>query len=411
MTLASGYGPVGSVAPVRRVAVVGTSLAGLRAIETLRREGFDGRIVAIGAETHLPYDRPPLSKELLAGKAEPDDIALRKQGVDDLDVEWVLGTPATALDAATRTLTLADGSTVEADGIVLATGSTPRRLPNQPDLDGVLMLRTLDDALALRARLAALPRIVVIGAGFIGAEVAATCRERGLDVTVLEALPQPMVRGLGPELGAVIADMHRDHGVDLRTGVQVDAIEGETRVERVRLGDGSTVAADVVVVGVGVAPDTAWLEGSGLALDNGVVCDAACRAAPGIVAAGDITRWPNALFDDELMRLEHWTNATEQGVHAARTLLADSPQPFAPVPFVWSDQYDRKIQTVGLVSADADLHTAHGSYAERQFVSLFGRGGRIVGALGFNRPRQVMQYRRLIAERASWETALELANA
>src|SRR6185436_4293874 len=320
MTLASGYGPVGSVAPVRRVAVVGTSLAGLRAIETLRREGFDGRIVAIGAETHLPYDRPPLSKELLAGKAEPDDIALRKQGVDDLDVDWVLGTPATALDAASRTLTLADGSTVEADGIVLATGSTPRRLPNQPDLDGVLMLRTLDDALALRARLAALPRIVVIGAGFIGAEVAATCRERGLDVTVLEALPQPMVRGLGPELGAVIADMHRDHGVDLRTGVQVDAIEGDTRVDRVRLGDGSTVAADVVVVGVGVAPDTAWLEGSGLALDNGVVCDAACRAAPGIVAAGDITRWPNALFDDELMRLEHWTNATEQGVYAARTL-------------------------------------------------------------------------------------------
>jgi 3-phenylpropionate/trans-cinnamate dioxygenase ferredoxin reductase subunit len=396
---------------VRTVAVVGTSLAGLRAIEALRREGFDGTIVAVGAEPHLPYDRPPLSKELLAGTAEPDDIVLRKQGVDDLDVDWRLGAPAVALDLAAREVTLADGGRVAFDGVVLATGSTPRRLPNQADLDGVVMLRTLDDALALRARLAALPRIVVIGAGFIGAEVAATCRERGLDVTVLEALPQPMVRGLGPELGAVIADMHRDHGVDLRTGVQVDAIEGDTRVERVRLGDGSTVAADVVVVGVGVAPDTAWLEGSGLALDNGVVCDAACRAAPGIVAAGDITRWPNALFDDELMRLEHWTNATEQGVHAARTLLTDSPQPFAPVPFVWSDQYDRKIQTVGLVSADADLHTAHGSYAERQFVSLFGRGGRIVGALGFNRPRQVMQYRRLIAERASWDTALELANA
>jgi 3-phenylpropionate/trans-cinnamate dioxygenase ferredoxin reductase subunit len=411
MTLASGYGPVGSVAVVRRVAVVGTSLAGLRAIETLRREGFDGRIVAIGAETHLPYDRPPLSKELLAGAAEPDDIVLRKQGVDDLDVDWILGTPATALDASERALTLADGSTVEADGIVLATGSKPRRLPGQPDLDGVLMLRTLDDALALRARLDARPRVVVIGAGFIGAEVAATCRERGLDVTLLEALPQPMVRGLGPELGAVIADMHRDHGVDLRTGVQVDAIEGDGRVERVRLGDGSTVDADVVVVGVGVAPDTAWLEGSGLTLDNGVVCDAACRAAPGIVAAGDITRWPNALFDGELMRLEHWTNATEQGVHGAQTLLAGSPQAFAPVPFVWSDQYDRKIQTVGVVSADADLHTAHGSYAERQFVSIFGRNGRIVGALGFNRPRQVMQYRRLIAERASWDAALELAKS
>ncbi len=206
---------------------------------------------------------------------------------------------------------------------MLATGSTPRRLPDQPDLDGVLMLRTLDDALALRARVErGSPQVVVIGAGFIGAEVAATCRGRGLDVTVLEALPQPMVRGLGPELGAVIADMHRDHGVDLRTGVQVEAIEGDGRVERVRLADGSTIDADVVVVGVGVVPETGWLESSGLKLDNGVVCDETCLAAPGVVAAGDITRWPNPLFDGELMRLEHWTNATEQGVHGARRLLA-----------------------------------------------------------------------------------------
>jgi 3-phenylpropionate/trans-cinnamate dioxygenase ferredoxin reductase subunit len=397
---------------VRTVAVVGTSLAGLRAIEALRREGFDGTIIAVGAEPHLPYDRPPLSKELLAGSAEPADIVLRKQGVDDLDVDWRLGSPATALDVAGRAVTLADGGRIAFDGVVLATGSTPRRLPNQPDLDGVVVLRTLDDALALRARLDRSPRVVVIGAGFIGAEVAATCRGRGLDVTMLEALPQPMVRGLGPELGQVIADMHRDHGVDLRTGVQVDAIEGDEGVERVRLGDGSTVDADVVVVGVGVVPATRWLESSGLALDNGVVCDATCLAAPGVVAAGDITRWPNPLFDGELMRLEHWTNATEQGVHCARRLLAGNRgEPFAPVPFVWSDQYDRKIQTVGVVSADADLHTAHGSYAERQFVSIFGRNGRIVGALGFNRPRQVMQYRKLISERASWEAALELANA
>src|SRR5439155_12571698 len=200
-----------------------------------------------------------------------------------------------------KELTLADDSRVAFDALVLATGSTPRRLPDQPDLAGVHVLRTLDDALALRAELDAGPRVVVIGAGFIGAEVAATCRGRGLDVTVLEALAQPMVRGLGPELGAVIADMHRDHGVDLRTSVQVDAIEGRHRVERVRLGDGSTVDADVVVVGVGVMPDTAWLEGSGLTLDNGVVCDATCQAAPGIVAAGDITRWPNPLFDGEIM--------------------------------------------------------------------------------------------------------------
>jgi 3-phenylpropionate/trans-cinnamate dioxygenase ferredoxin reductase subunit len=405
---------------MRTIVVVGTSLAGLRAIETFRREGYDGRIVAIGGETHLPYDRPPLSKELLAGTSEPDDIRLRKQGVDDLDVEWMLGTPATGLDLAAREVTLADDRRVSYDGLVLATGSTPRRLPNQPALatengmQGLFVLRTLDDAMALRAALEAGPKVVVIGAGFIGAEVAATCRGRGLDVTVLEALPQPMVRGLGPELGAVIADMHRDHGVDLRTGVGVEAIEGGTRVERVRLADGEVIAADVVVVGVGVVPNTAWLEGSGLTLENGVVCDETCLAAPNVVAAGDLARFPNRLFDGDLMRLEHWTNATEQGVHAARRLLAGAEGAdlaFAPVPFVWSDQYDRKIQTVGVVSAECELHVAHGSYAERQFVALFGRNGRIVGALGFNRARQVMQYRRLIADRSSWDAALEVANA
>ncbi|HEY5172590.1 MAG TPA: FAD-dependent oxidoreductase [Acidimicrobiia bacterium] len=395
---------------MRTVAIVGTSLAGLRAAETFRREGFDGRIVAIGAEAHLPYDRPPLSKELLRGDWEPDQVVLRKQGVDDLDLDWRLDMRAVALDAAAREIELHDGERVAFDGLVIATGATPRRLPNQPHLAGLFTLRTLDDALALRALLDARPKVVVIGAGFIGAEIAATCRSRGLDVTVLEMLPQPMVRGLGPELGAVLAAIHRDHGVDLRTSVQVDAIEddGAGAVRGVRLGDGSLVAADVVVVGVGVVPETAWLEGSGLAIDNGVVCDQTCSAGPGIVAAGDVARWPNALFDGERMRLEHWTNATEQGVHAARRLLGHE-DPFTPVPFVWSDQYDRKIQTVGRVAAGADVHIAHGTLAERQFVALFGRGGRLLGALGFNRPRLVMQYRRIIAERGSWDDALQLA--
>jgi NADPH-dependent 2,4-dienoyl-CoA reductase/sulfur reductase-like enzyme len=387
------------------------SLAGLRAAETLRREGFDGRIVAIGGESHLPYDRPPLSKELLAGEAEPDQIVLRKQGVDELELEWRLGARAIALDSSAREVELHDGERIAFDGCVIATGATPRRMPNQPDLDGVFVLRELDDALALREMLQARPKVVVIGAGFIGAEVAATCRQRGLDVTLLEMLPQPMVRGLGSELGSVIAAVHRDHGVDLRLGVTVESIDGDGdgQVQSVRLGDGSRVEADVVVVGVGVVPATSWLEGSGLAIDNGVVCDAGCLAAPNIVAAGDVARFPNELFDGQLMRLEHWTNATEQGVHAARRLLGHDDV-FAPVPFVWSDQYDRKIQTVGVVSPDADLHIAHGTLADRQFVALFGKGGRIVGALGFNRARNVMQYRRLISERASWDTALELAN-
>ncbi|HTL85275.1 MAG TPA: FAD/NAD(P)-binding oxidoreductase [Acidimicrobiia bacterium] len=396
---------------MRNVVIVGMSLAGLRAAETLRREGFDGRIVAIGGESHLPYDRPPLSKELLAGEAEPEQIVLRKQGVDDLELDWRLGARGVALDPRACEVELHDGERIGFDGCVIATGATPRRLPNQPNLEGVFVLRELDDALALREMLHARPKVVVIGAGFIGAEVAATCRQRGLDVTLLEMLPQPMVRGLGSELGSVIAAVHRDHGVDLRLGVTVESIDGdgEGQVQSVRLGDGSRVDADVVVVGVGVVPATSWLESSGLAIDNGVVCDPSCLAAPNIVAAGDVARFPNELFDGQLMRLEHWTNATEQGVHAARRLLGHLDA-FAPVPFVWSDQYDRKIQTVGVVSPDADLHVAHGTLADRQFVALFGKGGRIVGALGFNRARNVMQYRRLISERASWETALELAN-
>jgi NADPH-dependent 2,4-dienoyl-CoA reductase/sulfur reductase-like enzyme len=389
---------------------VGTSLAGLRAAETFRREGYDGRIVAIGAEPHLPYDRPPLSKELLRGDWEPEQVLLRKQGVDDLELEWRFEARAVALDVAAREIELHDGERVAYDGIVIATGARPRLLPNQPKLAGVFTLRTLDDALALRELLDARPKVVVIGAGFIGAEIAATCRARDLDVTVLEMLPQPMVRGLGPQLGAAIAAVHRDHGVDLRTGVKVAALDGDAggQVRAVRLGDGSTVEADVVVVGVGVVPETDWLAGSGLTIDNGVVCDETCLAAPGVVAAGDVANWPNPLFDGARMRLEHWTNATEQGVHAARRLLGHE-EPFAPVPFVWSDQYDRKIQTVGVVSADADVHVAHGTLDERQFVALFGRKGRLVGALGFNRPRFVVQYRKIIAERGSWDDALELA--
>jgi 3-phenylpropionate/trans-cinnamate dioxygenase ferredoxin reductase subunit len=399
---------------MRTVAIVGTSLAGLRAAETFRREGFDGRIVAIGAEPHLPYDRPPLSKELLRGDWEPDQLVLRKQGVDDLELDWRLDARAVALHTETNEVELHDGERVAFDGLVIATGATPRLLPNQPNLAGVFTLRTLDDALALRELLDGHPKVVVIGAGFIGAEIAATCRTRGLAVTVLEALPQPMVRGLGPELGAVLAGIHREHGVDLRTNVVVDAIEddGDGQVRGVHLGDGSIVPADVVVVGIGVVPETAWLEGSGLTVDNGVVCDETCLAAPGIVAAGDVARWPNPLFDGRLMRLEHWTNATEQGVHAARRLLGHV-EPFAPVPFVWSDQYDRKIQTVGVVSAepDVEVHIAHGTLDERQFVALFGRGGRLFGALGFNRPRFVMQYRRMISERGTWDDAMQLANS
>jgi 3-phenylpropionate/trans-cinnamate dioxygenase ferredoxin reductase subunit len=399
---------------LQTVVVVGASLAGLRATEALRRDGFDGRIVLVGAEPHLPYDRPPLSKQLLAGEWEPQELVLRRAPYDELELDLRLGVRATALDAAAKVVTLDTGEAISFDGALLATGATPRTLPDTPDLDGIFVLRTVDDALDLRARLDDHPRVVVVGAGFIGSEVAATCRGRGLQVTVLEALPAPLVRGLGETLGMVCGELHRDHGVDLRLGVGVAAIEGDGRVERVRLDDGSAVEADVVVVGVGVVPVTDWLEGSGLTLDNGVVCDETLLAAPGIVAAGDVARWPNPMFDGEVMRLEHWTNAAEQGVAAARRLLVphdETPVPYAPVPFVWSDQYDRKIQTVGHFRGDDDMAVVHGTLDERRFVAVFGRNGRLVGALGFSMPAKVMQYRKMIEERASFENALERARA
>jgi 3-phenylpropionate/trans-cinnamate dioxygenase ferredoxin reductase component len=400
---------------MRSIVVVGASLAGLRAVETLRREGFDGRLTLVGAEPHLPYDRPPLSKELLAGKWEHDQVVLRKVPYEELDLELRLGVAATGLDLGSRAVSLASGTELPFDGLVVATGSTPRILPGQPALDGVFTLRTIDDCFAIRDRLDAGARVCIIGAGFVGAEVAATCRGRGLDVTMLEALPQPMVRGLGTELGAVLARLHREHGVDLRCGVTLESVEGDGRVEHVRLADGERIGCDVLLVAVGVRPETGWLEGSGLVLDDGVVCDETLLAAPGIVAAGDVARWPNPAFDGEVMRVEHWTNAAEQGVHVGRRLLHDdatgAPEPFAPVPFVWSDQYDVKIQVAGRFAGQDRMEVVHGSLEEARFVAVFERGGRISGVLGFSAPRQVMQYRRMVAERASFQEALEFAAA
>jgi len=278
------------------IAVVGASLAGLRACEALREEGFSGRIVLAGAERHLPYDRPPLSKEILQGKWEPEKIVLRRDGLGELDLDFRASTRATGLDPVAKILTLDDGEKISFDGLVIATGARVRRLEMAEGFEGVHYLRSLDDAMKLRSALenAALrgaPRVAIIGAGFIGCEVAASCRQRGLDVTVIEPLPAPMVRALGRHLGGLAAMLHRDNGVDMRCATTLAAIEGDGRVERIRLGDGRTIAVDVLVIGVGVVAETTWLESSGLALEDGVLCDERCSAAPGIVAAGDVARW------------------------------------------------------------------------------------------------------------------------
>ena len=391
----------------RAVTIVGASLAGLNAAEALRREGFDGPVTLIGAESHLPYDRPPLSKQVLAGDWEPERAALTEsEELEEDGVEARLGVRATALDLDARQLTLHTGETVEFDGLVIATGARCRTMPGTEGIGGVHVLRSLDDCLALRADFEAMPqRVVVVGAGFIGAEVAATARGRGLDVTMVEALPTPLSRVLGDEMGEVCAEVHRDHGVDLRTAVGVERISGDGRVERVTLSDGSTIDADVVVVGIGVIPNTEWLDGSGLEVDDGVVCDASCLAADRVTAAGDVARWPNELFG-ETMRVEHWDNAAQQGVHAARRLLDAAVGPFTPVPWFWSDQYDRKIQLAGRVRGDDEVRVVTGSVEERRFAAIYGRAGRITGVLGFNRPRHVMRYRALIEQRASFDEAL-----
>jgi NADPH-dependent 2,4-dienoyl-CoA reductase/sulfur reductase-like enzyme len=396
--------------PTRTIVVVGGSLAGLRAAETLRAEGFDGALVVIGDEDRQPYDRPPLSKQVLAGKQPPDAAALPV--ADDLDLTWELGVPATGLSVADRRVELAGGRSIVYDGLVVATGATPRRIPGWPDLAGVHVLRTLDDCLALRADLEAGPsRVAVVGAGFIGSEVAATARGLGLDVTLVEPLAAPVVRALGEEVGSILAEVHRDHGVDVRLGTGVESVAGGDRVGSVRLTDGSTVEADVVVVGIGVTPNTGWLDGSGLTVGDGVVCDATCLAAPGVVAAGDVARWPHPVHGD--VRIEHWDNAQEQGPHAARTLLAGLAggvgEPFAPVPWFWSDQYDRKLQVAGRTGADCDVDVVAGSVADRRFVALYGRGDQLVAVLGMNMPAKVMRWRQHLTDGTTWTEARALA--
>jgi len=396
----------------RAVTIVGASLAGYWAAETLRRDGFEGRISLIGNEPHAPYDRPPLSKKYLAGDLDDDRLALTTaEKLADLGLDLRLGCSATGLDMADRTLEV-DGVAEPFDGLVIATGARCRTLPGTAGLAGVHTLRTRDDAAAIRDAMAdGARRMMVVGAGFIGAEVASTAIGRGIEVAMVEALEAPFGRVLGIEMGAVMADVHRHHGVDLRTGVGVDEVLGDGHVTGVRLADGVTLDVDLLVVGIGVIPNTDWLEGSGLTLDDGVVCDETCLAAPGVVAAGDVARWYNERYG-ESMRVEHWDNAVQQGVHAARRLLLSDGEatPFAPVPWFWSDQYDRKIQLAGRPHPDDEVRVVAGSTAEHRFAAFYGRDGRFTAALGMNRPRQVMQSKGLLEAGASWDDALAFAS-
>lgn len=396
------------------IVIVGASLAGTRAAETLRAGGFAGQITMVGNENHAPYDRPPLSKNFLAGEWDADRVELRKpEALADLNITWKLGSAATALDTAGNTVTLASGETLRYDGLVIATGGTVRRLPNQPDLAGIHVLRTLDDASALRSELVEGARVVVIGAGFIGLEAAATATKRGAKVTVLEGLEAPLIRALGAEMGAAVGEVHRRNGVDIRCGVQVARMQGESRVTGVELSTGEVVPADVVIVGIGVAPATAWLEQSGLTLRDGVVCDANLCAGPtNVFAAGDVLRWPNSLFADVEadMRVEHWTNAAEQGAHAANNLLATlnggDMTPYEAVPFFWSDQFDARIQCLGRPSASAVVDVVAGSPADGKWCAIYSVNDRLTAVLGVSQPKLVMPSRALLSKHTTRDEAL-----
>ncbi len=379
---------------VSRLVIVGASLAGLRAAQAARKAGFEGELVIVGEERHLPYTRPPLSKELLAGE-HPDDRV--EFPCDTLEAEWRLGVSASALDRDRRRVVLADGGEVFYDRLILATGSRPRRWPGAGgELGGVHVLRTIEDSLELRAAFDRGPRVAIVGAGFIGCEVAQTARKAGLEVTLIDIAATPMLP-LGPELGAWCAGLHREHGVDVRLGTGVAALVGDGRVEAVELAGGERLAADVVVVGLGALPNTEWLAGSGLQANPGLACDATLTAAgdPDVLGAGDIVSWPHPLADDAEIRVEHWTVAAEHGQLAGRNALAppEERKPYRTPPYFWSDQYDAKIQSIGLPGRAERLELLESTPDGRRRLYAGERDGRLVGVIAINGARRLGAYR------------------
>jgi NADPH-dependent 2,4-dienoyl-CoA reductase/sulfur reductase-like enzyme len=386
------------------VAVVGAGLAGLRVCESLRQNGFDESITLIGAELHPPYSRPPLSKEVLRG-APLTDAQLRSDAeLAELGLDVRLGVSAAALLVDDRAVVLSNGTSVTVDDVVIATGAAPRSLPGVA-LAGVHTLRTVDDCDAIRAALVPGARLVVIGAGFIGLEVAASARALGCHVTVVDVLPVPLDRVLDASLGAAVQALHEANGVQFRLGMGVASLSGSPRVSGVVLGDDSVLDADVVVVGIGVTPETSWLADSGLTVDDGVVCSAGLQAAPGIWAVGDLCRWAHPSFTVGL-RVEHWTNATEQAQHVARSIAAGSSDPFETVPYFWSDQYDTKLQSLGVVTKGDETRVVVGALDEPRWTALVRSGDRLGGVVGLKSARHVMKLRPLLAAAASWEDAL-----
>jgi 3-phenylpropionate/trans-cinnamate dioxygenase ferredoxin reductase component len=379
------------------IVVIGGGLAGQRCVETLRRHGYCGPIRLVCGEPHLPYDRPPLSKELLAGMGPNSGLSYRpSEWYEEYGVDVLLGVRATGLDPRRRRVTLSTGGSLAYSWVLVATGSRPRPMPLLDGYENVSVLRTVDDCRLLRQALQAAPRLVVVGGGFIGLEVAATARKLGIEVTIVEAAPCPLARILGPRLGEWFARLHQQEGVDVRVGCSVEGVTANGTVRELRLSDGTAVPADHVLVGVGVAPDAAWLDVTGLDCSSGVPVDAHGRTVvPGLLAAGDVA----ARFDSVSRRYvsgSHWEAASRQGARAGEVMLGRSPGP-DPVTSFWTDQYGLRIQYLGDARL-ADALDINGEPESRSFTATFTRAGRAVAALLVNRPRALPAARQLIAK-------------
>ena len=381
---------------MRHVVIVGGGLAAARIAEQLRRSAYPGRITIVSDEVHLPYDRPPLSKDVL--RKEVDDVALKpREWYDEKDITLRLGSAATRLDTAAQSVTLADGSVLGYEQLVIATGLVPRRIPAFPDLDGIRVLRSLDESMALREHASAARHAVVVGAGFIGCEVAASLRSLGVDVVLVEPQPAPLASVLGQRIGELVARLHREEGVDVRLGSGVAEVRGQRHVDTVVLTDGTELPADLVVVGIGSRPATEWLEGSGIAIDNGVVCDDAGRSsAPNVWALGDVASWRHRMGHQ--VRVEHWSNVADQARVVVAAMLGQELPSAVAVPYFWSDQYDVKIQCLGEPEATDTVHLVEDD--GRKFLAYYERDGVLVGVVGGGMPGKVMKVRAKIAAAA-----------
>jgi NADPH-dependent 2,4-dienoyl-CoA reductase/sulfur reductase-like enzyme len=400
---------------MQTVAIVGASLAGLRAAETLRSNGFNDHIMLIGNEASLPYNRPPLSKQFLTGDWEADRLPfLKSDQFEGLNIIFRSSTDAVAIDIDLQTIALSDNSRVEFDGLVIATGARATQLTNLTGRPNVFTLRSLEDSQRLGQALTTAKSLVVIGGGFIGSEVAASAHGMGIETTIIESQDALMLRGLGSLIGNALTNFHRAHGVDVRCNSRVTRVVDDGIHTSIELTDGTSLSPDVIVVGVGASPATDWLEDSSIALDDGVITDSFCRVQskrgdplPKIVAAGDVARWYSTRHGRHV-RSEHWTNAQEQGAAAAQTLLADlgindaiAPT-YDPVPYMWSDQFGKKIQVVGFPEINDTTHIVQGALEEAKFLALVERDGQLVGSIGMAMVPALVKARSLLNENASF---------